>query len=110
PGVPEWLRRRIAAEGTAFGSETDSRQVFNRLAGCWTYWVYKHGYFDHEHDALAFHDELCYMLAMQMAAPNSPQLFNTGLHWAYGIEGKSQGHYFVDPKTAELTRSASASI
>lgn len=48
------------------------------------------------------------MLASQMAAPNSPQWFNTGLHWAYGIDGTSQGHYYVDPKSGVLTKSSSS--
>ncbi len=48
------------------------------------------------------------MLAMQMAAPNSPQWFNTGLHWAYGIDGPGQGHHYVDYRTGQLTRSESA--
>ncbi len=82
---------------TLTGQETDARQVFRRLAGCWTYWGWKGGYFSAEADARAFFDENCYMLAAQMAAPNSPQWFNTGLHWAYGIEGPAQGHYRVDP-------------
>ena len=63
------------------------QQVFDRLAGCWTYWGWKGGYFSSEEDARAFSDELRYMLAKQMVAPNSPQWFNTGLHWAYGIDG-----------------------
>ena len=49
-----------------------------------------------------------YMLANQMAAPNSPQWFNTGLNWAYGITGPSQGHYYVDYQTGELTKSEDA--
>ncbi|HSL16481.1 MAG TPA: vitamin B12-dependent ribonucleotide reductase [Methylomirabilota bacterium] len=90
------------------GSETDARQVFRRLAGCWTHWGREHGYFDTEDDALAFHDELCFMLAAQMTAPNSPQWFNTGLHWAYGITGPPQGHHFCDPATGELEQAANA--
>jgi ribonucleoside-diphosphate reductase alpha chain len=90
------------------GSETDSRQVFHRLAGCWRYWGEKHGYFDSSEDAQAFYDELCHMLATQKAAPNSPQWFNTGLYFAYGIEGVPQGHYFVDPTTGSLERSKNA--
>src|SRR5258707_1075337 len=90
------------------GQETDGRQVFRRLAGCWTYWGWKGGYFSSEADARSFFDELCYMLAAQMAAPNSPQWFNTGLHWAYGIEGPPQGHYRVEPKTQHVVRSTSA--
>ncbi|MGD8747859.1 MAG: vitamin B12-dependent ribonucleotide reductase [Balneolaceae bacterium] len=115
-GVPEWLLRSEADEKAMknmpeeerFGSEHDSRQVFHRLAGCWTYWGWKHDYFDSENDARVFYDELCYMLANQMAAPNSPQWFNTGLHWAYGINGPSQGHYYVDGKTGELKKSEDA--
>src|SRR5690625_8009875 len=48
------------------------------------------------------------MLANQMAAPNSPQWFNTGLHWSYGINGPAQGHYYVDAKTGKLTKSEDA--
>ncbi|HSQ57670.1 MAG TPA: vitamin B12-dependent ribonucleotide reductase [Gemmata sp.] len=108
-GVPTWLQR-ATAEGTetSTGGETDSRQVFHRLAGCWTYWGWKGGYFTSEADARAFYDETCYMLAAQMAAPNSPQWFNTGLHWAYGIEGPPQGHSFVDPATNEIEYSRNA--
>ncbi|HEV7416648.1 MAG TPA: vitamin B12-dependent ribonucleotide reductase, partial [Tianweitania sediminis] len=78
------------------------------LAGTWTYWGWKGGYFSSEEDASAFMDELAYMLATQRVAPNSPQWFNTGLHWAYGIDGPGQGHYYVDPFTAKLTKSKSA--
>ena len=76
--------------------------MFDRLAGTWTYWGWKGGYFDTEGDAQAFFDELRYMLAAQMCAPNSPQWFNTGLHWAYGIDGPGQGHFYVDPFTGKL--------
>jgi ribonucleoside-diphosphate reductase alpha chain len=88
--------------------ETDSRQVFHRLAGCWRHWGETHGYFDTAEDAQAFYDELCHMLARQIAAPNSPQWFNTGLHFAYGIEGVPQGHMYVDPKSGRLERSKNA--
>ena len=107
-GVPEWLQRSVPADGTVIDSECDSRQVFHRLAGCWAYWGWKGGYFSSEADARAFYDETAYMLAAQMCAPNSPQWFNTGLHWAYGIEGPPQGHYYVDPHSNEITRSTSA--
>ena len=112
PEVPDWLWRREAdssgGEPVSTGGETDARQVFDRLAGTWTYWGWKGGYFDSEDDARAFFDELRHMLAAQMAAPNSPQWFNTGLHWAYGIDGPGQGHYFVDFQTGRVTRSDSA--
>ena len=102
--VPSWLWRSVPdeeglaalPESARYGSETDARQVFDRLAGTWTYWGWKGGYFSTEEDARTFFDELRYMLTMQMGAPNSPQWFNTGLHWAYGIDGPSQGHYYVD--------------
>ena len=114
--VPSWLWRSAPdeaalsslAEKERFGGETDARQVFDRLAGTWTYWGWKGGYFSSEDDARTFFDELRYMLAMQMAAPNSPQWFNTGLHWAYGIDGPGQGHMYVDYQTGELVSSSSA--
>lgn len=90
------------------GSETDARQVFNRLAGCWTSWGEKYGYFSTREDAQAFNDEIAYMLAHQMAAPNSPQWFNTGLFTSYGLSGSPQGHFYVDPKTEKVTKSTSA--
>ncbi|MCE9565587.1 MAG: vitamin B12-dependent ribonucleotide reductase [Planctomycetes bacterium] len=108
-GVPAWLQRSIPeTPDTPLGGETDSRQVFHRLAGCWAYWGWKGGYFSSEQDARTFYDETCYMLAAQMAAPNSPQWFNTGLHWSYGIAGPAQGHHYVDPHTKTLERSTSA--
>jgi ribonucleoside-diphosphate reductase alpha chain len=99
-------QRGPASEGGE--GETDARQVFHRLAYTWTEWGKKAGYFDGEEDASAFYDELLYMLARQMAAPNSPQWFNTGLHAVYGIEGPAQGHYYVDPDSGEVTKSSSA--
>ena len=88
--------------------ETSARQVFHRLAGCWTHWGREHGYFDSEADAQAYYDEMCHMLARQVAAPNSPQWFNTGLHFAYGIDGPAQGHYYVDPKSGEMREAVNA--
>jgi ribonucleoside-diphosphate reductase alpha chain len=108
PDIPQWLWRSEPADDATFGPETDARQVFHRLAGTWTYWGYKYGYFDTESDARSYYDEMCAMLARQIGAPNSPQWFNTGLHWAYGIAGPAQGHHFVDPKTGELTVATSA--
>ncbi|NQV21108.1 MAG: vitamin B12-dependent ribonucleotide reductase, partial [Rhodospirillales bacterium] len=88
--------------------ESSAKHVFDRLAGTWTYWGWKGGYFDQEEDARTYFDEMRYMLCRQMGAPNSPQWFNTGIHWAYGIDGPAQGHFYVDYATGELTRSESA--
>jgi ribonucleoside-diphosphate reductase alpha chain len=114
--VPSFLWRSVADEAALaelpeserYGSEIDARQVFSRLAGTWTYWGWKGGYFSSEEDARTFCDELSYMLATQRVAPNSPQWFNTGLHWAYGIDGPGQGHYYVDPFTKKLVASQSS--
>ncbi|MDV4166719.1 vitamin B12-dependent ribonucleotide reductase [Rhodovulum sp. FJ3] len=114
--VPEFLWRSVPDEAALaelpederIVGETSSKQVFDRLAGAWTYWGWKGGYFTTEADARAYFDEMRYMLATQRAAPNSPQWFNTGLHWAYGIDGPSQGHFYVDYKTGKLTKSKSA--
>ena len=108
-GVPEFLWRSVPASKTTEEiGETSSKQVFDRLAGAWAYWGWKGGYFSSEADARSYFDEMRYMLANQMAAPNSPQWFNTGLHWAYGIDGPGQGHHYVDHLTGKLTKSKSA--
>ncbi|MDA9275755.1 vitamin B12-dependent ribonucleotide reductase [Acidimicrobiia bacterium] len=108
-GVPQ-----VDAEGNVvkddngdvvLGSETSSRQVFDRLAETWRHWGETTGYFATKDDAQAFEDELKYMLATQMAAPNSPQWFNTGLNHKYDLTGPKQGFWYVDPKTAELVES-----
>jgi ribonucleoside-diphosphate reductase alpha chain len=88
--------------------ETSAQQVFHRMAGCWTHWGRENGYFDTPADAQAYYDEMCHMLAVQVAAPNSPQWFNTGLHFAYGISGPAQGHYYVDPKSGTMTEATNA--
>jgi ribonucleoside-diphosphate reductase alpha chain len=114
--VPEWLWRRETDEKATKAlpkdqrsrGETSAKEVFHRLAGTWTYWGWKGGYFGSEEDARSYYDEMTYMLCRQMAAPNSPQWFNTGLHWAYGIDGPAQGHHYVDYQTGKLTRSKSA--
>ncbi len=115
--VPSFLWRHVPDENAlnAFPQdfkntcgEVSAKQVFHRLAGTWTYWGWKGGYFDSETDARAFYDEMCHMLATQKAAPNSPQWFNTGLYWAYGIDGPSQGHFYIDFRSGELIRSTSA--
>lgn len=116
PGVPEWLQCTEAdvdalaklAEKKRYRGEHHAREVFHRLAGTWTYWGWKHKYFDTEDDAKAYYDETMYMLASQIAAPNSPQWFNTGLNWAYGVTGPAQGHYYVDPITEEVKQSEDA--
>jgi len=90
------------------GPERSARQVIQRLVGCWRHWGEEHGYFDSKADAQAYEDELAYMLLHQMAAPNSPQWFNTGLNWAYGITGPAQGHFIADPATGEVRLAADA--
>jgi ribonucleoside-diphosphate reductase alpha chain len=115
-GVPVWLQRsepdheklQSVDKNERFGGEIDGRSLFRRLAGTWTYWGWKYGYFAREADALSYFDEMCYLIASQRSAPNSPQWFNTGLHWAYGIEGPAQGHHYIDPSTGELELSINA--
>jgi len=114
--VPSWLWRHVPDdtaladldEDARFVGESSAKQVFDRLAGTWTYWGWKGGYFDSEADALSYYDEMRYMLCAQQGAPNSPQWFNTGLHWAYGIDGPAQGHHYVDFQTGRLVRSESS--
>ena len=114
--VPSWLWRSVAdekalkelPEDQRYTGEQSAKQVFHRLAGTWTYWGWKGGYFTSEDDARVYYEEMSVMLARQMAAPNSPQWFNTGLHWAYGIDGPGQGHFYVDYRTGKMVRSKSA--
>ena len=114
--VPSWLWRSVPDEAALAElpederiiGESSAQQVFDRLVGTWTYWGWKGGYFDTEEDARAYYDEMRYMLATQGGAPNSPQWFNTGLHWAYGIDGPAQGHSYVDFETGKLVQSQSA--
>ncbi len=112
-GVPEFLQRsmpdvaalaKLPAE-QRFGAEKSARQVFDRLAGAWGYWGWKSALFVSADQAQIFVDEMKAMLARQIGAPNSPQWFNTGLHWAYGLEGESHGHFFVDPDTNRVVES-----
>ncbi|MEN9523595.1 MAG: hypothetical protein RL065_1972 [Bacteroidota bacterium] len=99
-GVPQ-------ADGTT-SSEKSIKQVAHRMANCWRVWGEKYGYFATEQDAQIFYDELVYSIVGQFAAPNSPQWFNTGLYESYGITGKPQGHYYVDPIDRKLKKSTSA--
>ncbi len=106
PQIDENGTPLVSADGTPeTGPESSARQVFDRLAGTWRHWGEKTGYFDAESDADAFEDELKYMLATQMAAPNSPQWFNTGLSHAYGMTGPAQGFWFVDPGSGDMVES-----
>jgi len=95
------------ADGTT-GSENSIKQVAHRMANCWKDWGSRYGYFASQKDADIFYDEIVYTITGQLAAPNSPQWFNTGLHSSYGITGKPQGHYYVDPITEKLSKSTSA--
>lgn len=105
-GVPQQNKNgtpELDAKGQAVtGPERSARQVIHRLVGCWRSWGESHGYFDTSEDAKAFYDELCWMMLHQVSAPNSPQWFNTGLNWAYGISGPAQGHYVADPETGKV--------
>jgi len=114
--IPDWLLKNTSDKNKLnkipskerFKGETSSKQVFDRIAGTWTYWGWKGKYFDTEEDAKNFYDELRYILCQQMAAPNSPQWFNTGINWAYGIDGPAQGHFYVDNKSGKLSLSKTA--
>ncbi len=114
--IPDWLYRsepdlealeKLPLEKRYIG-ENSAKQVFHRIAGTWTYWGYKNNYFNNEEDALVFFQEIQFVLANQIASPNSPQWFNTGLHWAYGITGSPQGHYYFDENLEKVVLSKNA--
>jgi ribonucleoside-diphosphate reductase alpha chain len=112
-GVPQTDRKtgkplKDKEGNVILGSETSAKQVMNRLAGTWRSWGEKYGYFETSEDAQAFEDEMKYTLMTQAGAPNSPQWFNTGLAFAYGIIGSAQGHFYVDEKTGQLQQSEDA--
>lgn len=92
----------------SLGRETSAKQVAHRMANCWRAWGERYNYFSSKEDAQVFYDELVYSILNQMCVPNSPQWFNTGLHESYGITGKPQGHYYVDPVDGELKKSQNA--
>jgi len=94
-------------DGTT-GRETSIKEVVHRMANDWKCWGEEYGYFNSAEDAQAFYDEIVYMLLAQIASPNSPQWFNTGLYRSYGIKGHAQGHYYVDPFDGEVKKSQSA--
>ena len=94
-------------DGTT-GRETTVKQVAHRMAHCWRVWGERYDYFATPNDAAIFYDELVYSILNQACVPNSPQWFNTGLHEVYGITGKPQGHYYVDPKDGQLKKSTNA--
>lgn len=111
-GVPQFNEdgsvKRDSQGNPILGSEKSAKQVVRRMAMCWRWWAEHYGYFASVEDAKAYQDEMEHILIRQMGAPNSPQWFNTGLQAAYGITGKAQGHYYVDPQTGELKQSEDA--
>ena len=115
-GVPVWLWRSVPDTAALMAlptnarttHETSAKQVFLRMAGMWTYWGWRGGYFSSEADASAFHGEVCALLARQVMGPNSPQWFNAGLHWAYGMTGPAQGHFYAEFEDGRLRRSVNA--
>src|SRR4051812_37777901 len=90
------------------GRETSAKQVAHRMANCWRVWGERYNYFATEKDAQIFYEEFVYSILNQACVPNSPQWFNTGLNESYGIKGKPQGHYYVDPADGQLKKSTSA--
>ncbi len=92
----------------SLGRETSAKQVAHRMANGWKAWGERYGYFASEKDAQIFYEELVYSILNQMAVPNSPQWFNTGLYESYGITGKPQGHYYVDQNDGQLKKSQNA--
>ena len=115
-GVPEFLWRSVPDTAALMSLPTAERtthersykQVIQRMVGMWTYWGFKGGYFESAEDAQAYYDETCALLARQMMAPNSPQWFNAGLHWAYGMTGPAQGHFYGEQEDGRLRRSVNA--
>jgi ribonucleoside-diphosphate reductase alpha chain len=98
----------VPQQDGSLGRETSVKQVAHRMANCWRTWGEKYGYFASEQDATIFYEELVHCILNQSCTPNSPQWFNSGLFESYGIKGKPQGHYYVDPVDGQLKKSTSA--
>lgn len=90
------------------GAEKSLKYVVNRMAGCLTHWGIEHGYFTSQESATNYYNELAYMMIHQYGALNSPQWFNTGVHWAYGIEGDAKGQYFFDFELNKAVKSVNS--
>ncbi|MEM0930710.1 MAG: adenosylcobalamin-dependent ribonucleoside-diphosphate reductase, partial [Pseudomonadota bacterium] len=101
-GVPDVLQRSVPMAGASFGRETDARATFGRIAGTWAYHGLKQGLFDSASDAVLFRQECFALLERQIAAPNSPQWFSTGLSWAYGISASGAGHFRYDEAVGKV--------
>ncbi|PIZ74215.1 ribonucleoside-diphosphate reductase, adenosylcobalamin-dependent [Candidatus Peregrinibacteria bacterium CG_4_10_14_0_2_um_filter_43_11] len=93
---------RDASGKVILGAEKSTRQIVSRMSNCWRSWGEKYGYFENSTSADIYEAEMNAMLVNQMAAPNSPQWFNTGLFSAYNINGPAQGHFYADPETGEI--------
>jgi len=108
--VPSWLWRSIPdeealkalPEAERFTGEVSSKQVFDRLAGTWTYWGWKGGYFSSESDAQAFFDEHRYIAGRCRWWRRIRRNGSTPACTGYGIDGPSQGHFYVDYRTGQL--------
>ena len=90
------------------GAETSLKQVINRLAGALTHWGVEFEYFADQNSAHAFYADLCHMMIHQYGALNSPQWFNTGIHWAYGIDGDAKGQWHYDFEVNNAVKSTSS--
>lgn len=101
-------RTGVPREDGSSGGEYSIRQVVHRMAVTWKEWGKRFGYFATDQDAAIFYDESVFMLLAQLAAPNSPQWFNTGLYQVYGITGPAQGHYYVDEVSGKVFPSENA--
>lgn len=94
-GVPSVVREREGGEvrngwepvpGSLTGAETLIDQALQRVAGFWASWGLREGYFADDYEARTFRSEILDDLRRRRAFPNSPQWFNAGLWWAYGID------------------------
>lgn len=82
--------------------ERDIERIINRVVDCWAHWGEQMNYFETKEMKAIFSDELKYMMIHQMASPNSPQWFNTGLYHSYALRGDCQGHYYYDQESSQV--------
>lgn len=86
---------RRAGIPNELGHEHSMKEVIHRMVGFWTMAAIDEGVLSEENSQV-FYDEVAYLMLDQRFAPNSPQWFNTGLKFAYGIDKPAEGHFYYD--------------
>lgn len=83
-GIPLGLQRRIPVEGTTYVPEIDARDIIRRIVRSVAYWAIRRNGANPKRELL-WANIMEQAMLDQAFSPNSPQWFNQGLYWAYGL-------------------------